>query len=81
MPYGNHLNRIYILCVLGNQKRENLLNCHKLVVLGVSCIFELFWMTLYNMILLTFNINFCLSILYIHRIPIPSLCLSNKSPV
>jgi len=34
------------------------MNCQKLVVLGVSCMFEFFLMTLYNIILLTFNIYF-----------------------
>ena len=67
MLYGNHLNVISILCVQRNQKRENLLNCQKLVVLGVRILYELLVISFYNCIL-TFNVQFMFKATYIYSV-------------
>ncbi len=80
--YGNHLNAIYILYVQKYQKRDNLLNCQKLVALGVSIIRAIIYdNSLQHYLSYIQFLLRSLSYLYMHRIPIPSLCLSNTSPV
>ena len=64
-------------------KRENLQNCQKLVVLGVSIVCELFLISLSVQHFLSYIqcLLYILSYLYILCIPIPSLRLSNTCPL